>query len=73
MWKVVNYSNKIHFSKVIKLLDENMKLRFVFLLPHDGILKTFLKPYEPRHEKKTVFGVCDQLRLKPACSADETS
>ena len=22
---------------------------------------------------KPVFGVCDQLRLKPACSADETS
>ena len=23
--------------------------------------------------RKPVFGVCDQLRLKPACSADETS
>ena len=23
--------------------------------------------------RKSVFGVCDQLRLKPACSGDETS
>ena len=23
--------------------------------------------------RKSVFGVCDQLRLNPACSADETS
>ena len=23
--------------------------------------------------RKPVFGVCDQVRLKPACSADETS
>ena len=23
--------------------------------------------------RKPVFGVCDQLRLKPACSADETN
>ena len=23
--------------------------------------------------KKPVFGVCDQLRLKPSCSADKTS
>ena len=30
------------------------------------------RPSEPRH-KKPVFGVCDQLILKPACSADETS
>ena len=28
--------------------------------------------YEPRH-KKPLFGVCDQVRLKPACSATETS
>ena len=24
---------------------------------------------EPRHEKKPVFGVCDQGRLKAACAA----
>ena len=29
--------------------------------------------YEPPHEKTAVFGVGDQLRLKPTCSADETS
>ena len=23
--------------------------------------------------RKRIFGVCDQVRLKPACSADETS
>ena len=28
--------------------------------------------FEPRHEK-AVFGVCDQVRLKPACLATETS
>ena len=28
--------------------------------------------YEPCH-RKPVFGVCDQVRLKPACSATETS
>ena len=28
--------------------------------------------FEPLHEK-TVFGVFDQVRLKPACSAKETS
>ena len=26
---------------------------------------------EPRHKKKPVFGVCDQLRHKPACVAKE--
>ena len=28
--------------------------------------------FESRHEK-TVFGICDQVRHKPACSATETS
>ena len=28
-------------------------------------------PYEPRQEK--TVGVCDQVRLKPACAATETS
>ena len=28
--------------------------------------------FEPRQEK-TVFEVCDQVRLKPACSADQSS
>ena len=28
--------------------------------------------FEPRHEK-TCLQVCDQVRLKPACSATETS
>ena len=28
--------------------------------------------YEPRHEKP-VFGVCDQVRHKPACAATEVS
>ena len=29
--------------------------------------------YEPRHEKKPVFGVCDKVRFKPVCLATETS
>ena len=32
----------------------------------------WLPIYEPRHEK-TVFGIFDQVRLKPICSATETS
>ena len=28
--------------------------------------------FEPRHEKPA-FGICDKVRLKPACSATETS
>ena len=31
-------------------------------------------PFHMSHvTRKPVFGVCDQVRLKPACSADETS
>ena len=28
---------------------------------------------ESLYLRKPVFGVCDQVRLKPVCSADETS
>ena len=33
-----------------------------------------MAPYEMSHvSRKPVFMVCDQVRLKPACLADETS
>ena len=39
---------------------------------HFDIAHNIVKQNEPRHEK-TCLRVCDQVRLKPACSAKEAS
>ena len=51
--------------------DDNQAMcEFNVYVYNDG--KIFLVLYEPHHEK-TCLRVCDQVRLKPACSATETS
>ena len=73
--------------KVTDSTVNNSGNKTVRLLVHDvhGTLQNFFRyigwrkpgfesllPYEPRH-KKPVFGVFDQIRLKPVCFATETS
>ena len=47
-------------------------IRHVFSWPRSVSVSPVDVPNEPGH-KKTCHGVSDQLRLKPACSATETS
>ena len=46
-------------------------IRIKSLFSEDYILSA--AAYLSHDTRKPVFGVCDQLRLKPACSADDTS
>ena len=52
------------FVVVFVLLEKNLSTKAVLL-----ILLGIMSPVM----RKPVFGVCDQVRLKPACSATETS
>ena len=47
--------------------------RIVSVIPHDHSRETMTKKYLSLVTRKPVFGVSDQVRLKPACSATETS
>ena len=57
-------------SKIYDKLDNFDIVKSLFSdedIPHSNILHLSLVTRKP------VFGVCDQLRLKPACLADEIS
>ena len=44
----------------------------LFAVPNDTSVLSKAKTNEPR-QRKPVFGVCDQGRHKPACTATEAS
>ena len=41
--------------------------------PKGGLTRVYTQDHLSLVTRKPVFGVCDQLRLEPACSADVTS
>ena len=58
------------FYNVI-ISDKENKNTGIFVSNFSTMLQQYTY-HEPRHEK-TFFGVFDQVKLKTACSADETS
>ena len=76
----------VHYSVMLRyIIPEQKILKFMVIPDSDPILplgvgeglRSFIVTLPgdilSLVTRKPVFGVCDQLRLKPACSTDETS